>query len=144
MSLDEDRTRDAVDSEPKHYQRAIPAPKHTFHLPRLSPRLCPSTAGCSPPSMPARLLCLLLSCPRWFPQSLLCRLAIFHLVVRLISFFILVAPLCSIWSAYCPSFLLFVRPLTAFVLIIFVRFLIFEHGILSGSFRFNIFHSIAL
>ena len=26
MSPEEDRTRDAVDSEPKHYQRAIPAP----------------------------------------------------------------------------------------------------------------------
>ena len=28
MSPEEDRTRDAVDSEPKHYQGAIPAPKH--------------------------------------------------------------------------------------------------------------------
>ena len=26
ISPEEDRTRDAVDSEPKHYQRAIPAP----------------------------------------------------------------------------------------------------------------------
>ena len=26
MSQEEDRTRHAVDSEPKHYQRAIPAP----------------------------------------------------------------------------------------------------------------------
>ena len=26
MSPEEDRTRDTVDSEPKHYQRAIPAP----------------------------------------------------------------------------------------------------------------------
>ena len=26
MSPEEDGTRDAVDSEPKHYQRAIPAP----------------------------------------------------------------------------------------------------------------------
>ena len=30
-----------------------------FHL---SPRLCPSTAVCSPPSMPSIVLCLLLSC----------------------------------------------------------------------------------
>ena len=28
----------------------------------LSPRLCPSTAGCSPSSMPSIVLCLLLSC----------------------------------------------------------------------------------
>ena len=39
MSPEEDRTRDAVDSEPRHYQRAIPAPHtetetadQTFHL----------------------------------------------------------------------------------------------------------------
>ena len=30
-----------------------------FHL---SPRLCPSTAGCSPPSVPSIVFCLLLSC----------------------------------------------------------------------------------
>ena len=29
----EDRTRDAVDSEPKHYQRAIPAPIPMFKCP---------------------------------------------------------------------------------------------------------------
>ena len=28
ISPEEDRTRDTVDSEPKHYQRAIPAPNH--------------------------------------------------------------------------------------------------------------------
>ena len=80
-----------------------------------SPRLCPSTAGCSlpsmpsivlclllscftfhlgfvhplqdvsPPPMPSIVLCLLLSCPRWFPPSLLCRLATFCSVVLLIS-----------------------------------------------------------
>ena len=36
VSPEEDRTRDAVDSEPKHYQRAIPASKRwnkvTEHL----------------------------------------------------------------------------------------------------------------
>ena len=32
ISPEEDRTRDAVDSEPKHYQRAIPAPwRHSNH-----------------------------------------------------------------------------------------------------------------
>ena len=30
-------------------------------------RLCPSTVGCSPPSMPSIVLCLLLSCSRRFP-----------------------------------------------------------------------------
>ena len=30
LSPEEDRTRDTVDSEPKHYQRAIPAPEHGF------------------------------------------------------------------------------------------------------------------
>ena len=34
MSPEEDRTRDAVDSEPKHYQRAIPDPKQTFQRER--------------------------------------------------------------------------------------------------------------
>ena len=38
ISPEEDRTRDAVDSEPKHYQRAIPAPSrgvllYTLHAP---------------------------------------------------------------------------------------------------------------
>ena len=66
-----------------------------FHL---SPSLYPSIAGCSPPSMPPIVLCLLLSCSRWFPPSLLCRLAIFWLVVLLISSLSLVATLCSVWS----------------------------------------------
>ena len=42
---------------------------NVFHCPlsvaflfHLSPRLCPSTAGCSPPSMSSIVLCLLLSC----------------------------------------------------------------------------------
>ena len=33
-----------------------------FHL---LPRLCPSTAGCSPPSVPSIVLSLLLACSRW-------------------------------------------------------------------------------
>ena len=32
MSPEKDRTRDAVDSEPKHYQRAIPAPERQSKL----------------------------------------------------------------------------------------------------------------
>ena len=45
-----------------------------------------------------------------FPSSLLCRLAIFHLVVPLISSLYLVATVCSVWSMYCPSFLPAVCP----------------------------------
>ena len=32
-----------------------------------SPKLCQSTAGCSPPSMSFTVFCLSLSCSRWFP-----------------------------------------------------------------------------
>ena len=84
----------------------------TFHL---SPRLCPFSALCSPPSMPSIVLCLLPFCSRWFPPSLLCRLAIFYLVVPLISSLSLVATLCSVCSSYCPSFLLYVQPISTFV-----------------------------
>ena len=59
----------------------------------LSPRLCPSTAGCSPPPMSSTVLCLLLSSSRWFLPSVLCRLAIFCLVGLLISSLSLVATL---------------------------------------------------
>ena len=59
-----------------------------FHL---SPRLCPSTARCCPTSVPPTVLCLLLSCSRWFPPSLLCRLAILYLVAPLIPSLSLVA-----------------------------------------------------
>ena len=107
----------------------------TFHL---SPRLCPSTAGCSPPSMSPIVLCLLLYCFRWFPPSFLCHLAIFCIVVLLISSLSLVAALCSVWSTYCPSFLLYVQPISTFVSVcilemttVFVCFLISERGILS-------------
>ena len=54
-----------------------------FHT--LSHRLCPSTARCSPPLMPSIVFCLLLSCSRWFPPSLLCHLPAFYFVVPLIS-----------------------------------------------------------
>ena len=59
--------------------------------------------------------CLLLSCSRWFPPSLLCRLAIFCMVVLLISSLSLVATLCSVWSTYCPLVLLYVQPISTFV-----------------------------
>ena len=42
-----------------------------FHF---SPRFCPSNARCSPPSMCSIVLCMLFSCSRWFPPSLLCGL----------------------------------------------------------------------
>ena len=70
-----------------------------------SSRLCPSTAGCSPPSVSSIVVCLLLSLSRWFPPSLLRHLAIFCLVDLLISSLSFIATLCSIWSTYCPSFL---------------------------------------
>ena len=65
--------------------------------------------------MPSIVLCLLLSCSGWFPPSLLYRLAIFYLIVPLISSLSLAATLCSVWSTYCPSFLLYVRPISTFV-----------------------------
>ena len=105
--------------------------------PSPSPRLCPSTAGCSPPSMSSIVLCLLLSCftfylgfvhplqdvalrqclplsclllscSRWFPLSLLCRLAIFCLIVFLISSFSLVAILQRL--VHLLSFILAIGP----------------------------------
>ena len=75
---------------------------------------CPSTAGCSPPSRSPIVLCLLLSCSRWFPPSLLGRLVIFCLTVVLISSLSLVVTMCSVRSTYCPSFLLCVRPISTF------------------------------
>ena len=65
--------------------------------------------------MSSIVFCQLHSCSRWFPPSLLCHLAIFCLVVLLISSLSLVATLCSVWSTCCPSFLLYVRPISTFV-----------------------------
>ena len=65
--------------------------------------------------MPSIVLCMLLSCSRCFPPFLLCRLAIFCLVVLLISSLSLVATLCSVWYTCCPSFLLYDRPISTFV-----------------------------
>ena len=64
-----------------------------FHL---SPKLRPSIAEGSPPSMPSNVLYLLLSCSRLFPPSLLCTLAIFYLVGPLTSSLSVVATLCSV------------------------------------------------
>ena len=61
-----------------------------------SPRLCPSTAGCSPPSVPSIVLCHLLFSSRWFPPSLLCHPAIFCLIIPFISSLALVSCLCSV------------------------------------------------
>ena len=90
-------------------------PKPLFLVFHLSPGPCPSTAGCSPPSVPSIVFCLLLSCSRGFPPSLLCCAAIFYLVLPLISSFSLVATLCSIWSIYYPSFMLYAQPISIFV-----------------------------
>ena len=64
--------------------------------------------------------CLPLSSVCCFPNPggsllLLCRLAIFCLVVLLISSLSLVATLCSVWSTYCPSFLPYDRPISTVV-----------------------------
>ena len=75
-----------------------------FHL---SSRLCPSTAGCSPPSMSSIVLWQVFSCSRWFPPTLLRHLAIFCLLVPLISSLSLVCTLCSVWSTCCLWFLLY-------------------------------------
>ena len=80
-----------------------------------SSRLCPSTAGCSPPWMSSIVVCLLLSLSRWFPPSLLCHLAIFCLVVLWTSSLSLVATRCIALSTYCPLVLLFDRPISTFV-----------------------------
>ena len=82
-------------------------------LSHLSPRLCPSTAECNLTSMPSIVLCLFLSCSRWFPPSFSCCLAIIYLVVPLISSISLVVSvqrlvhLLSFILAICPAYLHF-------------------------------------
>ena len=87
--------------------------RESFHRFHLSPRLCPSTAGRSPPSMSSIVFCLLHSCSRWFPPLLLC-LAIICLVVLLISSLSLVA---TVVFLSCP--------------------LVKKHADLSGSFLYS-------
>ena len=60
--------------------------------------------------------CLPLSSNCCFPvqggSPFLCHLAIFYLVVSLISSLSLVATLCSVQCTYCPPFLLYVQPIS--------------------------------
>ena len=65
-----------------------------------SSRLCPFTAGFSPHQcLPLSSVCCFPN-PGGSPPSLLCRLAIFCLVVLLISSLSLVATLCSVWPTW--------------------------------------------
>ena len=112
---------------------------------RLSPRLCPSTAGCSPPSKSSIVFCLLLSSftfhlgfvhplqdgvlHQCLPLSSVCccldpggsllpRYVVppsVCPVVLSISPPSLVATLCSVWSTCCLSFLLYGQPISTFV-----------------------------
>ena len=106
----------------------------------------PPTAGCSAPSLPPIVLCLLLSCSRWFQPPLLCRLAIFCLGVPVITSLSLVTNVQHLVHlfffilAICPAHLHFYLSAYSIMFIIIVLFFICEHGILSSSFRFNIFH----
>ena len=115
--------------------------KDTSPLVHLPPStFCPSTAGCSPPSMSSIVPCLLISHSSWFPPSLLRRLAIFYLIVPLISSLSLVATLCSGSCTYYPSLLLsahlhFCFNACSVMLIISVLFLISEHVIISWLVR---------
>ena len=77
---------------------------HATSYIHLSHRLGPSSAECSPPSIPSVVFCLLLSCSRWFLPSFLCHLAIFYLVVPLISSLSLAATLCA---TFCPPIVLY-------------------------------------
>ena len=79
----------------------VPDKRHIFHL---SPRLCPSTAGCGPPSMSSFAFCLLPSCSRWFSASLLCCLVSFYVVILLISSLSMVDTVCS--AAFGPPIVL--------------------------------------
>ena len=106
-----------------------------FHL---SPRLCPSTAECGPPSMPS-VCCFpvpggsLLPCyvvlpsstwpsPRSLPSPWLPLCAAF-------------SPPIVLHSCYMSGHLHFCFSVYSIMSIIFVLFLISEHGILSCSFR---------
>ena len=117
---------------------------NVFHCPlfvaflfHLSPRLCPSTVGCSPPSVSSIVLCLLFSCSLvpFFLVMSFCHL----LLGRPLDLFPLlgchsVQPLVHLLSfilAICPAHLHFSFSVYSIVSIIFVLFQISEHGILS-------------
>ena len=88
-----------------HYHTAtITSIIFTFPFP---PRLCPSTAGCSPPSMPP-----IVHCCFHVPGGALLPCYVVCLVVPVISSLSLLAHLCSVWSTYWPSFLLYVQPIS--------------------------------
>ena len=118
----------------------------------ISSRLCPSTAGCSPPSMSSIFVCLLIAfliqvVPSFSVMSS-CHLLLgrpldlfpllgchsVHRLVHLLSFNL------AIW----PAHFHFCFSVYSMISMIFVLFLISAHGILSFSFRSNIFLSIAL
>ena len=118
-----------------------------------SSRLCPSTAGCSPPSMSSKFhlrlsVAFLIQVVPSFSVMSSCHLLLgrpldlfpllgchsVHRLVHLLSFNL------AIW----PAHFHFCFSVSSMILMIFVLFLISEHGILSFSFRSNIFLSIAL
>ena len=119
----------------------------TFHL---SPTLCPPTAGCTlhqclplcsvycfPVLGGSFLLCyVVLSSSAWSSLDLFPLFGC-HSVQRLDH-------LLSIVLAICPANFHFCFGVYLITSIIFVLFLISEHGTLSCSFKFNIFISIAL
>ena len=88
--------------------------------------------------------------PGGFLLPMLCRLATFYLVVPLISFLLgchsvqRLVHLLPFILAICPVHFQFCFCVCSIMPIVFVLFLISEHGILSCRFKFNIFLSIAL
>ena len=115
---------------------------YLFLFCHFSRRLCPSTAGCGPPSVPSIVLCLLFSCFRRSPPSLLCLLLgrpfdLFpllgcHSVQRLVH-------LLSFILAVFPAHFDFCSSVYSIVSVIFVLFLICGYGIFSCSFRCRVF-----
>ena len=112
--------------------------------------LCPSTTGCSPPSMPSVVVCLMLSCSRRFPPSLLCRFATFCLVVLLIFSLSCVAILynaCTyviFHSCYMFSHFNFCFSMSAMKSDMFVLFSDLRTWYLYCSFKCNILLSVTL
>ena len=136
-----------IDISPTHCMQALSTSTYS----QLSPRLCPSTAGRSPPSMSSTVFCLLLSSSRVVPSFLV--MSSCHLLLgRPLDLFFLLGchsvqrlfHLLSFILAICPAHLHFYFSLYSIKSMIFVLFQISEHGILSCSFRPNIFLSIAL
>ena len=95
-------------------------------------------------SMPSIGFCRLPSCSRWFPPPLLCRLAIFCLVVTLISSLSLVDTSVVPHSCYISGSVPFCFGVYPIMSIVFVLFLTSERCALFCSFKVNIFLSVAL